>query len=384
MEQSFGARCALTVWPLLRRPATAAAAVLGMFGGALVVAALAWSCSTANGPPLRVGAFPVSIAVDPATGSIYAADANAHTVMQLGRGSGQMLGVLSLHGQPLALALDARRHRLYIADSDARLTVVETQSLRVLAVLPAGSPRPAAAYLPPQIAADPNTGLAYVPDFQRDSVAVVADDQTLLAPLQAGHHPLAVALDPAAERLYIANAGDGSVSVIDARRGARIGSISVGGSPVALALDSAAGRLYVVDCLSAAVAVLDTATGQPIARVPVAPFPTAVALNPATHRVYVAHPEQDVVSVLAGGLPVVIATLPVGPHPVALAADATTQRVYVAGRASQNLTVLRDRPRGTPTILGRSLTDSLPVICADSCVEASQGSDEVPQNIDQP
>lgn len=362
-------RTSLALRPLLRHPIARAGALLLGLLLAGTTAALAWPRTTPLPARLPSGPEPVAVAVDAADGLVYVASRSADAVVLLDRRNGGIRGSLTLTGEPAALALDTAHHRLYVADNDATLTVMDTRISTTIARLPIGSHRLANAELPLQIAADPSTGRAYVPDTDRDAVCVVALEQTPLSSFRVGHHPVAVAVDPVRGRLYTANAGDGSVSVLASQSGTRLASVAIGGVPVALAVDAGTGRVYVADYLGARVAVLD-ATLRVIDRVPVAPFPTAIAVNPTTHRVYIAHDDTNAVTVLTGQRPAVLGELSVGQRPDAIAVDPALARVYVANWAGDDLAVLRDQPGAEPVILVKGTLPPLPEDCAGRCDEA--------------
>jgi DNA-binding beta-propeller fold protein YncE len=87
----------------------------------------------------------------------------------------------------------------------------------------------------------------------------VLDTRTgsVLSTTTVGMTPQAIAIDAHAERVYIANAGvqdgrgvvtvRGSVSVLDARSGALLRTLTAGLSPQAVGVDERSGRAFVVD-----------------------------------------------------------------------------------------------------------------------------------------
>src|SRR5207245_11813234 len=115
-------------------------------------------------------------------------------------------------------------------------------------------------------------------------VDVAAESVT---PLPSGEHPTALALSATARRLFVANAGSDSVSVIDldSRRlvrtlpAAPAGTL-LGASPVALALSRDGHRLYVADAGLNAVAVLDPEAVAPLkGLIPTGWYPAALVLS---------------------------------------------------------------------------------------------------------
>ena len=77
-------------------------------------------------------------------------------------------------------------------------------------------------------------------------------------------------------------------------------------------------RLYVANEGPDTVSVIDTATNTVVTTVPVGDRPQGVAVNPAGTRVYVANNYANSVSVIDTATNTVVATVPVGDNPQGL------------------------------------------------------------------
>src|ERR1700712_5555306 len=89
-------------------------------------------------------------------------------------------------------------------------------------------------------------------------VAVVA----LSAPLALGGSVPAGAASTCAARAFVANNGDGNLSVLDVATDAVVGTpFVIGGGPQAVATSPDGQRVYVTDGSSTTMKVLDAATG---------------------------------------------------------------------------------------------------------------------------
>ena len=80
---------------------------------------------------------------------------------------------------------------------------------------------------------------------------------------------VAIVSNPATHKIYAANEGSGSVTVIDART-VVTHTITVGSEPIAIAVDRATNRIYVANDGSASVSVIDGSSDSVIATVPTA------------------------------------------------------------------------------------------------------------------
>ena len=181
------------------------------------------------------------------------------------------------------------------------------------------------------------------------------------APIAVGTNPSAVVVSGDG-RMYVANTGGGTVSVINTATGQRIDAnssifstdISVGSSPSALALSADGKRLYVANTGSNTVSVIDTTTYNRIDANPnifskdisVGTSPSALALGP-DGRLYVANRGSNTVSVIDTTTNKLIDTNPnitgiqsisVGSTPSALALSGT--QLYVANRGSNTVSVI--------------------------------------------
>jgi YVTN family beta-propeller protein len=106
--------------------------------------------------------------------------------------------------------------------------------------------------------------------------------------LGAGTGPMGVATHPDGTRVYVANNGNNSVSVIDALEFAVVSTIAVGSAPIGIAVDPAGTRVYVVHNGASSIAVIDTSTNQRLADIAYAGGGTGIAINNAGTRAYVA------------------------------------------------------------------------------------------------
>ena len=77
-------------------------------------------------------------------------------------------------------------------------------------------------------------------------------------------------------------------------------AITVGRGPIAVAVNPTSERVYVANEGSNTVSVVDATTDQLIATIPVGRLPSSVAINPMTNRIYVASLGANSLSVIDG------------------------------------------------------------------------------------
>lgn len=181
------------------------------------------------------------------------------------------------------MAVSADGRYLYVAhNGTASLGVLDAASGRVLG-------RVGVAGFPFAVAALP--GKVYV-SSERDGVVCVVDVRRPAAPrllrrIAAGDHPMALLLDGAGRRLFVANAGSDTVSVVDTGADHVVETVLLrpdaarslpGATPTGLALSPDGRRLYVTLGDMNAVAVVSLQGGRPALQgyLPVGWYPTDV------------------------------------------------------------------------------------------------------------
>ncbi|HEX6597154.1 MAG TPA: serine/threonine-protein kinase [Acidimicrobiales bacterium] len=175
------------------------------------------------------------------------------------------------------------------------------------------------------------------------TTATSSSGPTTSAPLPAGgvrvgDDPTAVATDPRTGRVYVANSGSLSVSVLDGASRQVVATVALPSRPWGVALNQRTGRVYVTTAESA-VMVIDSATNTVSATIPVPSRPWGVAINHRANRIYVAMSDASV-AVIDGERDAVVASIPVPARPWAVAVIPETSRIYVTSQESRTLAVI--------------------------------------------
>jgi YVTN family beta-propeller protein len=94
-----------------------------------------------------------------------------------------------------------------------------------------------------------------------------------------------IAYSQSADKIYIVNEGQNSVSVI--RRNGTVSEVKVGAHPQALAVSETTGKVYVANSEEPSISILDGASDKVIVTVPLHTRPYVIAIDPKAHIVYV-------------------------------------------------------------------------------------------------
>ncbi len=181
-------------------------------------------------------------------------------------------------------------------------------------------------------------GALYVAEVEGDVVYKLAGSPAALqATAHVGYRPYAVALSPDGATLAVSNMGDGTVSLLDASNLQERTRVTAGSQPNELAWAND-GRLFVANAGSNSVSVI---TGGKVTETvktslsptdPVGSTPDALALSPDGGRLYVANADNNDVAVIDTSRPRasrVLGFIPTGWYPSALALAPDGRTLYV-------------------------------------------------------
>ena len=181
-----------------------------------------------------------------------------------------------------------------------------------------------------------------------------------------------------AERAYVSNEDDGTVTVIDADRGAAIATIAVGKRPRGLALSPDGRLLYVAvsgvpkcpppltdeecaklprDPAADAIAVIDTAALARTRALGGVSDPERVAVSRDGHRLYVSEEDAGRLAVLDATRGGVLATVPVGREPEGVRVSPNGRWVLVTSEEDNTVTVVDTKSN---TIAGKATVGARP------------------------
>ena len=169
------------------------------------------------------------------------------------------------------------------------------------------------------VAVDPTADRLYVANRTSNTVSVVdTTTNTVIGTIATGTNPIDVQVDQAARRFYVANSGSGTISVFNADTQALITDIALN-APYFMAVDPSLGALYVGQ-ITGDLTVIDTATDTVARTLATGSLPLEVSVHPVTKVVYVSNTISGTVSVVQPQVAPVVTT---GPASTLVAAGRT-------------------------------------------------------------
>ena len=224
---------------------------------------------------LAVGTMPFGAASDPALGLVYVTDNAESAMYAIDASTREVISRIRLPGNfrynavPHFPAVNTANHLVYVPDFESnRLAMIDGTAIRgggtgVFDTVAVGN-------MPTAVSVNPKTNRIYVANTGSGTLSVVnGNTGGILAEIPvagAGSGTLMdVAASPCANLIYAADFGSG-IAVIDGRSNTVTGHLE--GGAYALALDEAQGLLYAVDGTRSGVTIYDLCTGTRIAQIP--------------------------------------------------------------------------------------------------------------------
>ncbi len=281
------------------RVALSLAGAVSLLAGSLLALAPAASAASSTFAvtevPIGLG-FANSVAVDPATNTVYAGIDNGHAVAVIDGTSNAESALINLPNSPSTVAVDPATNTVYaICGTAAGVDVIDgaTNTLTAKISLPSTLETFAAAV-------NPVTDMLYITDYFHGTVIVingstdtVAATVSLTDPvLDPLPRPHAIAVDTATNTIYVGDLQGNQVEVIDGTTNQVTSRIALPASsdPYGAVADPAAGLVYLADQGTGSISVIDTATDGVSTLASGVVEPEGLALDAGTGTLYATSP----------------------------------------------------------------------------------------------
>jgi YVTN family beta-propeller protein len=201
--------------------------------------------------------------------------------------------------------------------------------------------------VPVAVAINPNTNIVYVSNSRSNTVSAIDSmDDRVLANITVDNLPYGIAVNHFENTIYVANFRSNTVSVIDGATNRVVDTLKVGTNPIEVAVNPDTNTIYVANFRSNTVSVIDGLTNLVEGNVTVGTRPSGdvagigLAIDLFRNLVYVAKADSDSVSVIDGSTNRAVANITVGHNPVAVTVNLNTNMIYVANSDSDSVSVI--------------------------------------------
>jgi YVTN family beta-propeller protein len=207
---------------------------------------------------------------------------------------------------------------------------------------------------PNAIVVNPVTNKIYVANAQGGGITVVDGATNVTATLtdSNANGPFAVAVNPVTNMVYVSNNGNSTISVFDGATALSPGQIAAnitdgsGTGPGAIAVNPVTNLIYVCNSTAGTVVVIGGSTNTILFTIHVGNSPQAIAINTASDLIYVVNQGDNTVSVINGATNT-LANLGANPNPIPVDSNPTsvgvnpaTNKIYVANSVGDDISVI--------------------------------------------
>jgi|GEM_PF-2636715 len=197
------------------------------------------------------------------------------------------------------------------------------------------------------------------------SVSVINPELlSVVTTIPTTHPPVAAVWNPNNNQVYVACApmtGDGSVVVIDPGTNQIIDEITVGANPITIVLNRSRNKLYCLNRTSNTITVINCANNQTITDINLqSQSPKDMIYNPVNDMIYVTseqYMQNSKVRAINCANDQIAATMDAGRGAGALAVNTISNRVYVANAQTNNVTIING---ATNSVIATMSTQSEP------------------------
>jgi YVTN family beta-propeller protein len=289
--------------------------------------------------------------------ALFVTNSLADTVTEIDLVSGSApftIGLLS-GSHPVAIA-STQSTVMYVANSGANLTCPNSGSLSILTTANlVVSSTVCAGLNPVAITQAPNGGQVYIANAGDNSVSVYNPNSQSLTSITTGIgvHPIALVPSLDGSYIYLATEGDGTnpgvLDLINTGTNTVVATVPLGISPTFALLDPNRNRLYVTNKGSNSVMVFD-ASNVNLNNNPAIPLlgtanvgsaPVSVAALPNGTKFYTANSGSNDVTVVSANSFQAVNTVPVGQNPVFVASEPSSTKIYVTNFTGLSTSIIK-------------------------------------------
>jgi len=303
-----------------------------------------------NYPKLRLGSDPFDIVADPVTDRLYIANYRFHSVSVIDGSTDKVTSEIKVGRFPSSLDVNTDLNSVYVTNSRSNtVSVIDGSTDDVIKDINVGNQPVTVLVDNTEKAAN---SLVFVANLQSNTISVIdATKNEVLSPaISVGTEPTSLAVNEIANRLYVANRGSDTVSVIDyflSNQGEfkkfTIANITVQKYPSDIAINTDTNKIYVANYYSDSISVIDGATNTIISNVKVGVNPSSIAINQDTNRIYVTNYGSNSISIIDGVTNRVLEDVTVGKFPFSVYHNPKTHINYVISLGSKTISEMKDR-----------------------------------------
>jgi len=164
--------------------------------------------------PILVGTTPSFVTVNTVTNMVYVASYTDTTVSVINGANNHVVATLQLTDRPEDIAINPVTALVYVPTADGNVTIVNSSN-QIAGVLPLPDGEASCANYPGQLCTvvDPVTNKIYIPDGN-NQLQMIDGNTNNVNSITVGNSDIASDINLGTNRLYVANYGDNTISVV--------------------------------------------------------------------------------------------------------------------------------------------------------------------------
>jgi DNA-binding beta-propeller fold protein YncE len=271
------------------------------------------------------GLAPTAIEIDPEKQELYVANSGESTISVFNAATDSIFTV-PVGGPPTALALNPETRKLFVGTAANQITIVDTDTYAVQAVLLPSEPQ--------FVSIDALSERAFA-SLEGMVVEVDSGGDTLLVTVPGS--PGMIGVNPWTNTCYVSNPISWSLSVLEAADYTGVAIPSSGG-PGEIVINMETHKVYTPNWFAAKVTVIDGYTNAK-STIRVADGPNGLAIDPASDDLFVVCAWADILTVKRHGSPDTTLA-PLGGYAHGIDLNPNTGKVYVSNRFTRDMSVI--------------------------------------------
>ena len=280
---------------------------------------------------VKVGSGPVSIVVSTRSGKVYVTNAGDGTVSVLDGQTDAVLKTIKVSRSPYSICINSSTGKVYISHTYSNDTTIIDDQYGTVSSIQTG-PKD-------MLAINEQTNTIYLLGYEGGDLSVIDGRSGTIKKLSAGMHAWGMSVNQLNGTLYVAKIGNAEVRTY-ASDGRPSATIPVGAIPCSIAIDAMRNRVFVANYGDSTVTLIDSVANKPMNTIAVGQRPEAVAVDPTRGLAFVANTQSDTVTVIDTIQQAVIATLDAGTHPFGLVFNPVSSKLHVVNMGEPAFTIL--------------------------------------------
>ncbi len=281
-------------------------------------------------PGIAVYNSPKGMDINYEFNKLYVANQGSNVVSVIDLGTGIITKNITVQSKPFDVAVNPSDKSVYVTNSGKNsISIIDGVTHTVVGQVDTKRN-------PTSLAIDPNLNdrLIFVSDTDDNAVSVISSNTNKrISDIFVGKHPTSLAINPSLNRLYVANTGSNSISVIDYVFERSFKSveneISVGDYPTDLALDLTRNKLYVANQISNDLTVLDATSLKKLQNISTS-NPSQITIDEKRNLLFILSVPLNILTIVDGDNYEVLNTVTLEDSPTNIVSNTNDDFVYIS------------------------------------------------------